>query len=275
MQNMHTAKASIETQRGFSTRAPSVARASCVASVVRALGLLEQLALASSPLSLGEISRELQLPPSTTHRLLATLSGAGFVSQELHTDRYMATLKLFNLGSMVLSQFNLSEMLLPTMRRIADQVGESVSLVVLEGNEGVLLERVAGSRGLQVFSKYRRVPLYCTAAGKALLAGFDDKSLENYLSRTPLKRLTQSTICTSSALRTEMERIHAVGYAVDREEVEKGARCVAVPLVFARGTPAAVSVSALAPRMTENRIKEIATYLKKVLRDPDRALALT
>lgn len=236
-----------------------------VNSVIRAFRILESVVFANGPVSLAEISQRVQLPASTTHRLLRTLMRAGYIAQEEHTERYVATLKLFNLGSMVLSRFSLAERLLPMMRRLAEEIGESVSLVVLEGMEGVLLERVAGSRGMQVFSKYRRVPLYCTAAGKAILSGFDEQRLEHYLARTPLERHTENTICTAARLKDELAKIRASGFAVDNEEIEKGARCVAVPVTFVDGTPAAISVSALAPRMDEKTIQEIARRLKKHL----------
>lgn len=258
--NKHRVRLSASPQRPvFHTASRSLP----VHSVVRTLTVLEKLAFSSSPLSLAEISNDLRLPPSTTHRLLATLMWMGFVSQDKRTEHYQATLKLFNLGSVVLSRFNLSEKLLPSMRRIADQIGESVSLVVREGMEGVLLERIEGTQGVQIFSKYRRVSLYCTAAGKAILAGFDSKGFEDFLARTTFKSLTTNTITSPAALRLEIEKVRRMGFAVDDEEMEKGARCVAVPLTLTNDTVAAVSVSGLAPRMMPKRIREIAVVMKR------------
>ena len=170
-------------------------------SVSRAFALLELLALSDTPMPLVQISKEMGLAPSTTHRFLRSLMALDFVRQDRHTEHYQATLKLFNLGSMVISRFNLSERLLPAMRRIAEQIGESVSLTLLESLEGVLLERVEGKQGVQVFTKYRRVPLYCTAAGKAILAGLDKKSFETYLGRTQLSKRTEFTLTDVLSMR--------------------------------------------------------------------------
>jgi IclR family acetate operon transcriptional repressor len=151
------------------------------------------------------------------------------------------------------------------MRRIAEQVGESVSLVLRQGVEGVLLERVQGRQGVQVFGEYRSNPLYCTAAGKAILSCFDDESLQEYLKHAPLKGLTQYTLTNPADLKREVERIRREGFAIDNQELEMGAMCVAVPLMLANDLMAAISVSALAPRMTERRIREIVAILNKAL----------
>lgn len=234
-------------------------------SVSRAFALLELLAFSDAPLPLVQISKGLRLAPSTVHRFLRSLMALGFVSQDRRTEHYQATLKLFNLGSMVISRFNLSERLLPAMRRVADQTGELVSLTFRESFEGVVLERVVGKHGVPVFNKYRRMPLYCTAAGKAILAGFDKKSLETYLSRTQLKRRTAFTLTDAASIRQEIINIRRQGMAVDNQELEMGAKCVAVPLILANGMVAAISVSALAPRMTNKRMREIVQILNKAL----------
>ncbi|MGA2236717.1 MAG: IclR family transcriptional regulator [Terriglobales bacterium] len=238
-----------------------------IASVTRAFNLLELVAFSDRPMSLSEISAELGLAPSTTHRFLRALISLGFVTQVRRSGAYQATLKLFNLGSMVVARFNLSERLLPAMRRIAEQIEEAVSLVFRESLEGILLERVEGGHGVHVFTKYRRVPLYCTAAGKAILSGFDDKSLAIYLSRTPLKRRTPFTLTNATDLKREIEKIRQQGYAVDNQELEVGAKCVAVPLMLTSELMGALSVSALAPRMNENKIREIIFLLKKAIAD--------
>jgi DNA-binding IclR family transcriptional regulator len=198
---------------------------------------------------------------------LKALTSLGFVDQDPKTSVYRATLKLFNLGSNVVSQFNLSERLLPVMRHAAEQVEETVSLVLREGVEGVLLERVEGRQGVQVFARYRRNPLYCTAAGKAILSCFDDDSLQKYLKQTPLKKRTPHTITSPDVLKREVEQIRKDGFAIDNQELEIGAMCVAVPLTLSMEVMAALSVSALAPRMTDRRMREIASTLTRALAD--------
>lgn len=245
---------------------PSLGRngAGPIASVSRVFNVLEFLALSDSALSLAEISKELHLAPSTAHRFLRALIVADFVRQDPRTNTYEATLKLFNLGSMVIAKFHLSERLVPVLRKIAWETEDAASLVLREGLEGILLERIEG-RGVQVFAKYRRVPLYCTAAGKAILSLFDENSLAKYFASTKLAAKTPHTITKPSELRSELEKIRREGVSLDHEEAEMGARCVAVPLTLATELMAAVSVSALAPKMTDRRMREIAALIKQAI----------
>src|SRR5262249_25045343 len=162
---------------------------------------------------------------------------------------------------------NFSERLLPVMRQVAEQVEESVSLVFREGVEGVLLERVEGRQGVQVFARYRRNPLYCTAAGKAILSCFDDDSLQKYLKHTPLASRTRYTITNPAELKKEVLRIRWEGYSIDNQELEIGAMCVAVPLMLTNDLMAALSISALAPRMTNERMRELATVLQNAAKE--------
>jgi len=232
--------------------------------VTRAFNILEFLALSDSARTLAEVSKELHLAPSTAHRFLRALISAEFVRQDPRTSTYEATLKLFNLGSMVMAKFHLSERLLPIMRKVAWETENAVSLVLREGLEGILVERIEG-RGVQVFAKYRRVPLYCTAAGKAILSRFDEKSLAKYLGSSKLVAKTPYTITKPADLRAELENIRREGFAVDNEEAEIGAKCVAVPLTLASELMAAVSASALAPKMTDQHMREIATLIKEAI----------
>ncbi|HXN65067.1 MAG TPA: IclR family transcriptional regulator [Candidatus Acidoferrales bacterium] len=244
-----------------------------ITSVKRAFAIVELLAFSDHPKALSHIAAEIGMAPSTVHRFLRTLITLGFVSQDQRTEGYQATLKLFNLGAIIVSRFNLVERALPAMRKIAEQLGESVSLTFREGLEGILLERVEGREGVQVFTKYRRVPLYCTAAGKAILAGFDSKSLGNYLGCVSLKARTEFTFTNVSDLQAELSKVRRLGFAVDNQELEIGAKCVAVPIALSDTMFAAISVSALAPRMTNSRILQIAHILKAAVADLNAAIA--
>ena len=115
-----------------------------IASVTRAFTILELLAASDSSMSLAEISKEVRLAPSTAHRFLRALISLEFVRQDSKTSNYAPTLKLFNLGSMVMARFNLAERLLPAMRKISDRTGESVSLVIRERRGRMRPPGVAG-----------------------------------------------------------------------------------------------------------------------------------
>jgi DNA-binding IclR family transcriptional regulator len=85
---------------------------------------------------------------------------------------------------------------------------------------------------------------YCSGIGKVLLAHLPDEELAAYLANGPFYALTVNTITDAGALSAELKRVRAEGMAFDREEVEDGLNCVAVPLFVPDGSvPLALSAS--------------------------------
>ena len=76
----------------------------------------------------------------------------------------------------------------------------------------------------------RRTQTYCTAVGKALIAFLPTHRLNALIEGLQFKRHTRHTLVSSSALKTELERVRRRGFAVDNEEVEEGLRCIAAPI---------------------------------------------
>jgi DNA-binding IclR family transcriptional regulator len=248
---------------------------SSITSITRAFRLLESLVNADGGglCSVKELSKELSLPPSTIHRLLSTLRELGYVNQDRPTGRYEASVRVAFLGNSVLQRYRLADRVAPLMRDISVQTGESVSLVVLQDKSGVLLEKVEGTTPMQVSQSFRNVPLYCTAAGKVILSTRNEDEIEAYIADTPFAPVTQYTISTANDLRKELRAVKERGYAIDLEEYSLGARCVAVAFFVGSGTPASLSISSLASRLPERRIKQIATTMQGLIENHGFRLA--
>jgi DNA-binding IclR family transcriptional regulator len=107
-----------------------------------------------------------------------------------------------------------------------------------------------------------RFPAYACALGKALLAFLPAKSLDQYLAKTELRRITSKTIHSQTALRAELKRTHERGYALDDEEALNGVRVLAAPIFdHSGGVVAAVSLGAPTSRLTKKRVGEFARYV--------------
>ena len=121
---------------------------------------------------------------------------------------------------------------------------------VLDGGDVVYVARVPTSRIMTVaISVGTRFPAYATSMGRVLLAGLDADDLEAYLSTVRLDRLTPRTVPSVPALRAELTRVRAQGWAIVDQELEEGLRAVAAPIRDRTGrTVAAVNVSAHASR---------------------------
>jgi IclR family transcriptional regulator, KDG regulon repressor len=233
-----------------------------VQSLTRALGILETLATSSDGLGISELSRKVRLPASTIHRLLSTLGRNGYVIQ-LDNEKYRLGHKLIEIGRNFLDSSHLTKIIRPYLEEASRETGETANLVILDKDEALYLDKVESSRILRVFSMIgSRAPLYCTASGKVLLAGFPEEQLRRYLRNTKLKALTPNTITSPAALRNELGTAMARGYAYDLEECELGARCAAVPVMGLRDRIlGAISISGPAVRLPKRKLDKAVRYL--------------
>ena len=230
-----------------------------VQSVVRALTLLDALGDSRGEVGVADLSKQVGFHVSTTHRLLATLIAQGYARQNPETGRYALGAKAFHLAESYLGQLDLRRAVRPTLERLSHETGETANLVILEGGEALYLDKVESPQSLRIFSRIgRRAPLHCTAAGKVLLASHSRQKVDALLGQGPLEALTRSTITSRSQLRGELEKISEQGFALDIEECEAGASCIAAPVRNAQGeTVAALGISGPSVRMDTQRIQEL------------------
>lgn len=239
-----------------------------VQSVVRALTLLDALGDSRGEVGVADLSKQVGFHVSTTHRLLATLIAQGYARQSPETGRYALGAKAFHLAESYLGQLDLRRAVRPTLERLSHETGETANLVILEGREALYLDKVESPQSLRIFSRIgRRAPLHCTAAGKVLLASHSRQKVDALLGQGPLEALTRSTIISRSQLRGELEKISEQGFAIDIEECEAGASCIAVPVRNAQGeTVAALGISGPSVRMDTQRIQELVPLVVREAR---------
>ena len=229
-----------------------------IRAVERALLLLKVFLGNDSELSATEISKRIQLDPSTTFRMLATLEEQGFVRQDPGSGKYHLGVICLELGSQFLKNNDTRRSSLDVMQYLRDQFGETVHLGILDGSEIVYLEKVAGSRAIGLMSSRvgGRAPANATGIGKVLLAHLSQDELRARFPRLKLPRCTDTTITDWQAFEKEMARVRENGYAIDHQEFEAGVKCVAAPVYGHKGIVAALSISAPVERMDEHIKKQ-------------------
>ncbi len=234
-------------------------------SLRKAVRVLECFSIQEPRLALSEIARRVGLPASTTHRILATLRGAGFVEQDGERDQYRLGLKLLELGSVVLATMALHREAAPFIEALARESGETVHLGVFDGSQVVSIEKMDSTHGLAMnVTIGKGAPAYCTGVGKALLA-FQPEAVVEHVCRLGLERHTARTITDPRRLARELERVRGTGYAVDNGEHEPGVCCVAAPVRNHAGKViASLSVSGPATRITSEAIPRLAARVKEV-----------
>jgi IclR family pca regulon transcriptional regulator len=226
-----------------------------VQSLERGLAVIRAFDADHPELTLSEVARICDLTRAAARRFLLTLADLGYV----RTDGRMFSLtpRVLELGYAFLSSLSLPEVAEPHLERLVAQVRESSSVCVLDGDDVVYVARVPTSRIMTVaINVGTRFPAYATSMGRVLLAGLPDGELEAYLGRVKLSRLTARTIATPAALRTELRRVRAQGYAIVDQELEEGLRSVAVPVRDRDGEAvAAVNVPVHASRNSVESVR--------------------
>ena len=236
-----------------------------VQSVVRALTLLEALADQHGDIGIAELSRRVGLHVSTAHRILGTLVSRGYARQSPESGRYALGAKTFHIAESYLGQMDLRRLVRPVLERLSRETGETANLVILDGRDALYLDKVESPRSLRIFSRIgRRAPLYCTAVGKVLLADRRMDEVDALLGGGALEALTRATVTSRSQLRHQLEQVQEHGFALDIEECEGGASCIAVPVRNSRGeTVAAIGISGPSLRMHAQRIQDLVPVVMR------------
>lgn len=197
----------------------------------------------TTELSLSDLMRRTTLAKGTAHRIAGDLVEWG-VLERSGEGCYRLGLQLFELGQLVPRQRILRQAALPFMEDLYAATKNVVHLGVVDGVEVLYLEKLIGHRTAESPSRSGgRMPLYCTAIGKALLA-FSPAELIDRVIEVGLVPRTRYTVAAPSLLRDQLEEIRNSGIAFEREESALGLTCVAGP-VFGPGghLVAAISVA--------------------------------
>ena len=247
---------------------------SSVKALEKSLLILEILANSGGEIDLSTLTRHTQIPKSTLLRLLNTLKNHNFVLQDSQSRRFRLGWALIHLGKAAEQAFNLIQIVHPFMEDLASQTGETVSLVLLDGDHAIYVDQVVSSSIIRGHPPIGTpLHLHCTASGKVLLSAFSSQEFESFIGRTQLVKKTEKSIVNPLVLQEEIRRIQKQGYAFDDEETEIGGRCVAAPVFNKQGhIEASVSIVGPSTRIRQSDLVSIATVVKRVADQASAAL---
>jgi IclR family acetate operon transcriptional repressor len=237
-------------------------RPSISSTVVKAIGILDILAAgADVGISLAELSAIIKMPKSSTHRYLVTLQELGLAERK-DGDRFSLGTKVIELAGSFLAKSDLRNESQAVLNDLAEKTGETIHLAVASGTEVVYIAKVESRHALGMSSHIgARLPMYCTALGKAILA-FSDKELLRAVLAEPLKPRTPQSLTTGKALTADLDLVRSRGYAIDDEENEAGIRCVGAPIFDYTASPvAAISISVPRERMDQGRLRSLGSLV--------------
>lgn len=213
---------------------------------------------------LQEIARLAGLEQSTAHRIVSALHSVGFLSRDPGSRRYHLGPLLFELFTTAFPHFNIREVCLPAMKRLAEGLGDTVYLSVRSGFDGICIERTEGSypiRTCTVEVGVRR-PLGVGAGNLALLAATGDIEantiIEHCADRYPDFGMTEA------GLREKLEMVREQGFIYQDAVTSSAVKATALPIKGRTGHPfGALSMTAIADRMPEDRVKIILEEMRR------------
>ncbi|MGW4302479.1 IclR family transcriptional regulator [Streptomyces sp. NPDC004376] len=232
--------------------------AGAVQSVDRAVSVLEILARHGEA-GVTEIADELDVHKSTAFRLLGVLENRGLVAQAKDRGKYYLGAGVLRLAGAAAVRLDISQEGVPVCREVADELGETVNIAVLDDDAAVNIMQARGTASVTAQNWLgRRSPLHATSSGKVLLAHLPPTLREGLLAR-PLHRFTERTVTGAAMLRAELEAVVEQGYAMTVEELELGLAAVAAPVRSHDGKViGAITVSGPVYRLHADRLPEVA-----------------
>jgi IclR family pca regulon transcriptional regulator len=218
-------------------------------SLERGLAVLSAFTSDSPSLGISELARKLAFTRSTAHRYVATLASLGYLQQDDVTRKYRLGPRVLDLGFSMLGSMGLRDIAAPHLRRLTDTTGHTSNLAIRDDTDVILIDRVRGRPGRYHHLEFSlhvgsRLPSYCSATGKALLAYLPRSDLDQVLDRVDFVQRGPRTLTSKTALLAELEQVRHTGIAVNDEELESSLRSVAVPVRSrSGGVVAAINLS--------------------------------
>ncbi|HWG24463.1 IclR family transcriptional regulator [Actinospica sp.] len=239
----------------------AVSGSSPVQSVDRAVSILELLA-GRGELGITELASRLGVHKSTAFRLASALERRGLIEQTRERGAYRLGFGLLRLAGAMSGQMELNQQGRPVCQRLADEVGETVNIAVLDGSSAVNIDQVLGRSSITTHNWVgQRTPLHATSSGKVLLAYLPEDRAAALIAEG-LEASTPRTVTDPHVLREQLAQARKTGYAFTVEELEPGLNAVAAPIRGPGGMViAAVSASGPSFRLPEDRIPAVAALV--------------
>ncbi len=236
--------------------------------------ILEALADAGHATSAVDLALITGFNRQTVYRLLNQLEELQLVHRDIRKERYRLGTRFGRLAVNGLATMTSNRQVHEVLERLVGEVRETCNIGVLDGNEVVYIDRVECDWPLRVqLQAGSRVPAYCTAIGKLLLAHRTPGQLEHYLNSVRLTPLNGNTITDAEALRSALVAIRKQRFSINNQEDSIGLLAVAVPILGAnKSVMAGLALHGPEARLNESRATSLVGRLRSAARDISQVL---
>jgi DNA-binding IclR family transcriptional regulator len=240
--------------------------------LLKADRILDYLASCNHSQALNQIAQATNLTNPTALKILETLLMIGYVQKDLETKKFRLGSGLIKFANCALNQLDIKIIAQPYLEELQKITGETVHLGIRDNDSVVYVTKIDSSNPIMLYSQIgKRIPLYCSAMGKSILADSSDDEIKNYLTENLLIKKTTKTITTKSGFMEEINKVRNLGYAFDDGEHEEEVFCVGASLTSDGKNFGAISVSTPKYRLTdetsENTIKAVQKCKTEILNE--------
>lgn len=241
---------------------------------VRAIGLLDLL-VSEGPLRFAELEERSGLPKATLHRMLNELIDERFVLADERALTYSAGYRILEMANRVWTRSDIRMLARDQLLALSAVSGETVQVAVHADTHVVVIDHVESTQSVRLsISVGNKSPVYCSGAGKVLLAWCDAERQASIISRISFARYTPNTVTSLPELRKDLAEISERGYALDLEENFLGTNCIAAPIVDHAGQAiAGISITAPAFRVSVDELVQWKEPLIAAAAEVSRRLA--
>ena len=237
-------------------------------SVRRALDILDLLLDEDQPTPVALITSKLGIPKSTAYELVRTLTEGGYLERNDETGRVSLGRRLYELGMAYKSRVDLLKEGNRAVEELRDSTGETVQLSILENDMMVVVIKEEGILPIRIYSKVgSRVPVNWAAAGRLLVSDMSDEDLHALLRREARQSPSGNAIIDVPTLVDQIRTFRRQGYALELNEVNQHAGCVAAPVVDGAGRcVAAISIVAPEQRLGPDKQPKLIEAAREAAR---------
>lgn len=235
--------------------------------ITKAIHILDMLVPQGNEkeVSVTEISRELEMPVQSVHRILSSLSEHGFVTQNNKTRKYKLGLTVMKYGFLMWDSSMLRSVAKPFMEELSQKTKETVYLATRENRDGVYIDSIDSPQILKISEPIGlRLPLFIGASNRVILAYLPQKTREAILRDVDWSSIPSLKPLTREFIECELENIREQGYAMTSGEATEGTTGIGAP-IFSYDNTVIGSLNCAGPsiRFTSENIEKYSFYAKK------------
>lgn len=241
-------------------------------SAQKALAVLESFGRGRRILKLAEVAELAGITKASAQRCVHTLEVLGYLRRDRRGTGWTLTPRALGIAHAYLSGYPLVEQAQQHLVDLNRVTGESVSLSEPDGTDMVFVARFPSHKRFLIYMPVgTRLPMYCTASGRAYLSALPGSEAQRLLRQSSLRPLTPTTITDPRRIQELVAAAHADGYACSDQECYRGDLTVAAPVIGEGGHPVgAINISAPTSRWT---LEEMRSKLAALVIETARAVS--